>query len=134
MIMATVNQVVASKDAFAVLQQTIEAQVMEQLPRIVHSAIRKGVVAAGKAPAAAQEQEASDTTPKSNARPAEGGRCAKVWEALDSITKDKSGTVPTLQEVQKLARRKRWNANTARVQYYRWRSAQPQTQPAASAS
>lgn len=103
---------------------------MESLPRIVHSAIRKGVVAAAKAPSSTQDAEPGEASPKSTARPAEGGRCAKVWEALDKTAKER-GEVPTLQEVQKLARRKRWNANTARVQYYRWRSAQPQ--PAANA-
>jgi hypothetical protein len=129
-IMAALNQTVASKDAFAVLQRTIEAQVMEQLPRIVHSAIRKGVVAAAKGPAPAEANEATATAQEAVTRPVAGGLCAKVWDTLDSITKDKSGALPTLQEVQKLARRKRWNANTARVQYYRWRA----TQPAASAS
>lgn len=126
--MATIHQAVASKDAFAVLQQTIESTVSEQLSRIVHSAIRKGVVAAAKAPT----QEKAEAAPKqqaSTSRPADGGRCAKVWDALDSITKDQSGTPPTLQEVQKLARRKRWNANTARVQYYRWRAANVKPEP-----
>lgn len=64
-----------------------------------------------------------EAAPAQVARPVEGGRCAKVWDALDKAVKDK-GEAPTLQEVQKLAKRKRWNANTARVQYYRWKSAQ----------
>jgi hypothetical protein len=135
--MGTVNHRVASKDAFVILQQTIESKVLEDLKspleRIVHKAIREAVVEASRAPSElAANNETS--TPAASAgevsRPASGGACAKVWDALDSITKDKSGTIPTLQEVQKLARRKRWNANTARVQYYRWRSAQPQPQAA----
>jgi hypothetical protein len=136
--MGTLNQSVASKDAFVILQQTIESRVLEDLKtpleRIVHKAIREAVVAASQAPAeSANAAPAADAAPASEpavTRPVAGGQCAKVWDALDSITKDKSGTIPTLQEVQKLARRKRWNANTARVQYYRWRA----TQPAANAS
>lgn len=132
--MTTLNQATASRDAYQVLQKTIEANVLEELQgplaRIVHSAIRKGVVAASQTPAANEASEpASDA---SATRPVAGGLCAKVWDMLDKAVAEK-GEVPTLQEVQKLAKRRRWNANTARVQYYRWRSAQP-AQPAANAS
>lgn len=137
--MATLNQTAVSKDAFAVLQRTIESNVLEELreplARIVHGAIQKGVVAASQTPPVAVDptqpaKEAAQPTAQPAARPVEGGLCAKVWDALDKATVDAKGTLPTLQDVQKLAKRKRWNANTARVQYYRWRS----TQPAASAS
>lgn len=130
--MATLNEATASKDAFAVLQQTIESNVLEQLQgplsRIVHSAIRKGVIAASQTPAEAPS-EPTVVAEVQVTRPADGGLCAKVWDTLDKMLADKKA-IPSLQEVQKLAKRKRWNANTARVQYYRWRS----TQPAANAS
>lgn len=125
--MATLNQTNASKDAFAVLQRTIESNVLEELQgplsRIVHSAIRKGIVSAAKvAPAANESVEPAVV----QSRPAGSGLCAKVWDTLDKTAKD-TGKTPTLQEVQKLAKRKRWNANTARVQYYRWRAMQTST-------
>lgn len=130
--MDTLNQTVASRDAYQILQKTIEANVLEELQgplsRIVHSAIRKGVVAASQTPPAANEADEETSV----TRPVAGGLCAKVWDMLDKAVADK-GEVPTLQEVQKLAKRRRWNANTARVQYYRWRSAQP-TAANASAS
>lgn len=134
--MGTLNQTVASRDAYQILQKTIEANVLEELQgplsRIVHSAIRKGVVAASQAPAANEANESADAD-ASVTRPVAGGLCAKVWDMLDKTVAEK-GEVPTLQEVQKLAKRRRWNANTARVQYYRWRSAQPAQAATASAS
>jgi len=118
--MDTVNQ-----DAFVVLQKTIEANVLEQLQeplsRIVHSAIRKGVVAASQTPPETTEAVATE---QPVTRPAAGGLCAKVWDMLDK-TMAETSKLPSLQEIQKIGRRKRWNANTTRVQYYRWRSTQP---------
>lgn len=123
--MATLDQAAASKDAYAVLQRTIEANVLEQLQeplaKIVHSSVRKGIVAASQTPPTANDP--TEPVAQVNARPASDGICGKVWDTLDKTTKEK-GEAPTLQEVQKLAKRKRWNPNTARVQYYRWRSAQ----------
>lgn len=122
--MASLNQATASKDVLAVLQRTIEANVLEQLQepltRIVHRAIRRGVIVASQTPVEAGSEPAA-----TNGRPVAGGLCAKVWDTLDKAAEN-GGAIPSLQEIQKLAKRKRWNSNTARVQYYRWRSAHPQ--------
>jgi len=112
------NPNASGNDAFVILEQTIQSKVMEDLQaplaEIVHGAIRNAINVAS---------QSVPSEPKAVTRPAAGGRCAQVWETLDKTTSEK-GEAPTLQEVQKLAKRKRWNANTARVQYYRWRSAQ----------
>jgi hypothetical protein len=115
--MATLNQTVASKDAYATLRKAILEGLQAPLEDIVDGAIREAVGAVDKT-------DTSDTEPNEVTRPTAGGMCAKVWDMLDKTASEK-GAIPTLQEVQKLAKRRRLNSNTARVQYYRWRSAQP---------
>lgn len=53
---------------------------------------------------------------------ASGGVCQQVWEELDTIV-EKTNHTPSITEVRKLASKKKWNQNNARVEYYRWRKA-----------
>jgi hypothetical protein len=134
--MATQNQkgvAVDESDAglMELLEQTIHGRVLkeleEQLPNILHSAVRGAIVTASKEvpPRKGARRMASSTPPKTKtgSRPASGGRCAEVWDEMDKLVG--KGKTPTLQDVTKLAERKNWNSNTARIQFYRWRSAQP---------
>ncbi len=94
------------------LESTLHNQVLHDLQaplaRIVHSAVRKAILSAAGT---------NDTK-----RPVSGGRCARVWDVLDKERQD-TGAIPTLEHVRQLAKREHWNDNTARIQYYRWRSA-----------
>ena len=118
-----------------VLEQTIHAKVLkdlgEPLAEILHAAVREGIVAASKnaSPRVPQMMAPKvETKTKAVSRPAAGGRCAKVWSELDKLVG--KGKTPTLQDVTKLAQKKGMNGNTARIQFYRWRSA-TQAQPSA---
>ena len=107
------------------LEQTIHARVLKDLEdplaEIVHGAVRDAIVTASKN--VTLLSPASKKT-KSISRPVSGGRCAKVWDELDKLVSN--GKTPTLQDIQKLAKRKHFNGNTARIQFYRWRSATTQ--------
>jgi hypothetical protein len=112
------------------LEQTIYARALkdleDKLPEILHSAVKDGILTAAKnAPPRADAKPAATTQTKTKAvsRPASGGRCAQVWDELDKAVA--KGKTPTLQDVTKLAERKKWNGNTARIQFYRWKHAQP---------
>ncbi len=43
-----------------------------------------------------------------------------MWDKLDDLLV--GGTMPSLAQVRKLAKRQKWNENNARIEYYRWRS------------
>lgn len=93
-----------------VLERTIHARVLRELEEplavILHSAVRDAVTTAAHA--------------DSRRRPVPGGRCREVWDALDAV-QHITGELPSLQDARDLAKRKNWNENTARIQYYRWR-------------
>lgn len=118
-----------------VLEDTALAKIMEKLEgplqNIVHEAVHEAIVHATHAsgapinPAAlapsvpSRRQRAATKTAAS--RPKAGGLCDAVWKELDKH-REKRG-VPSLSDVQKLAKRKHWNPNNARVEYYNWRRA-----------
>jgi hypothetical protein len=95
-----------------VLEQTIHARVLKELDEplhnIIHSAVRDAVTTASNVPG----------------KPVAGGRCREVWDTLDALT-NITGEVPSLKATKELARRRNWNENTARIQYYRWRQERP---------
>ena len=101
------------------LENTLAGRVLKDLQdplnEIVHNAVRSAILVASKV------EEAPVKDRSTIARPAAGGRCAKVWDALDKMSEQKGGT-PSLQEVRKEAMRRRWNKSTATIQYYRWRN------------
>lgn len=109
----------ADEEVMKALENTFAGRVLKDLQgplnEIVHNAVRSAI-------RVASDEDASVTTDKSAiTRPAAGGRCAKVWDALDEMSK--AGSVPSLQDIRKEARRRRWNKSTATIQYYRWRNA-----------
>lgn len=118
----------ADQELVNLLKNTVQAKVLatleSALPRAVDEAVQSAIVEASRVP--------GETTPETptvklsgrtavTTRPKEGGVCAAVWEALDKM-RTEGGNVPTLEQVRKVAKRRRWNANNARIEYYRWRA------------
>lgn len=111
-----------------VLEQTVETEVLkrigEPLRAVVHEAVREAIVAAShiEAPAAQASAEEKSFAPASEARdphrPRAGGRCAAVWDELDRISGSKG--VPSLKQILSVGKRRRWNENNTRVEYYQW--------------
>ena len=50
-------------------------------------------------------------------RPSAGGLCRAVWDAMDDH-KDRSGNVPTTNDVRVMADKNNWNKNNAMIEYY----------------
>jgi len=100
------------------LEQSISKRVLEALQaplaEIVFGAVHNAI-ASGEAPAP-EDQSGSKFS-----RPVKGGRCAKIWDTLDKVSREQ-GAAPSLEEIRRLAKRRHWNINTARIQYYRWRA------------
>lgn len=113
--MATSKQ---DQELVSVLKNTIHAKVLENLDHIVDEAVQVAIVHASKVPEAPAMVLSGRTD---ISRPKEGGVCAAVWDTLDKMRADE-GNVPTLDKVRKVAKRRRWNANNARIEYYRWRA------------
>jgi hypothetical protein len=99
------------------LERAILDKVREGLPAVVHRAVTSAIVEASQTP---EEASAAPVT-REVRRPSNGGRCAKVWDTLDKLSDE--GHTPTLQEIKRLARRRKWNENNTRIEYYRWRGA-----------
>lgn len=95
------------------LLEKIEQNIYERLQGTLHDIVHKGVTSAIAG-------VAQPTAAKPLTRPASGGRCAAVWDKLDELKV--SGEVPTLKQIKKVARRRRWNENNTRIEYYRWRN------------
>ncbi len=51
-----------------------------------------------------------------------GQKVRAVWDTLDRMKS--AGQIPTIAEVRRIAAKRRWNGNTARVQFYLWKSNQ----------
>lgn len=100
------------------LEQEIVSEVLvgidANLKQSVHKAVRLAILRAVRSTPAKVTAAAAR-----NGRPSPGGRCAAVWDVLD-VAKEK-GEIPSLSEVRKIAKRRRWNANNARIEYYQWR-------------
>jgi hypothetical protein len=60
-------------------------------------------------------------------RPREGGLCAAVWAALDSM--HAAGVVPTAKDVRELATAKGWNQSNASIEFYQWKRFMGMSQP-----
>lgn len=54
-------------------------------------------------------------------QPTVGTVCREVWDELDRIRTEQSGTPPDSKQVKKLAEDKKWNANNASIEFYQWR-------------
>jgi hypothetical protein len=114
--MATGGKRVPADEALVhVLEHKIKENVMTGLDAAIDQAIKRAVKSAIVSAVATEPQPA----PKL-ARPAAGGRCAAVWETLDKLTAD-GKPLPTLNDMRKIGRRRRWNENNTRIEYYRWR-------------
>jgi hypothetical protein len=120
----------ADQELVNLLKNTVQAKVLATLeaalPGAVNEAVQSAIVEASRVPGEAPAPQAPAPMKLSGrtavaTRPKEGGVCAAVWEALDKVRAD-SGNVPTLDQVRKLAKRRKWNANNARIEYYRWRA------------
>ncbi len=119
--MATSNRNTAK--LVSLLRNTVEAQVLAKLQSAVHEAVGvaiDGVVVQASQlqamPAAAQSAEAQEA----DGRPVEGGRCRAIWDWLDHQAS--AGKDTTLAQMKRYAEKRSWNANTARIQFYRWRA------------
>lgn len=94
------------------------------LQRVVHKAVHEGVsevLAKSGVPildeVTAQGRQASEPAQ-------EGPRGEKVRAVWDELDRQAKRDVPTLAGIREAGKRKGWNANTTRVQFYRWRAAQ----------
>jgi hypothetical protein len=121
----------ADEEMVKTLEQTLVGRVLKglqgPLDEVVHNAVRSAILVAANSD--------NGATPKAKpeiSRPAAGGRCAKVWDTLDKMSAE--GDVPSLQQIRKEARRRRWNKSTATIQYYRWRNAHGITRNSAKPS
>lgn len=47
------------------------------------------------------------------------GRCAQVWKTLDGLYQQ--NRIPTVDDILRVGRRRRWNPNNTRTEYYAWR-------------
>lgn len=120
----------ADQELVNLLKNTVHAKVLatleSALPRAVDEAVQSAIVEAARVPGAEAPVAAAPTVKLSGrtavtTRPKEGGVCCAVWDALDKMRTD-SGSVPSLEQVRKVAKRRKWNANNARIEYYRWRA------------
>lgn len=94
----------SASEVLETLEQKICSTVIKQLEQPLAKAVHDAIATACKPP-----------------RRAAKGKCAQIWDTLDKqIAK---GAEPSLQDVHRIARRRHWNANTARIQYYKWRHA-----------
>lgn len=127
---SAVAVVTADEGIQKALENTLVGRALKRLEGPVTKLIHDAIEAAR-----AETLPESDSTDKAAviARPAAGGRCAKIWDALDRMSAD-SGSVPSLQQIRKVARQKRWNKSTATIQYYRWRNAHGITRASARAT
>lgn len=115
----------------AVLGSTLQAVVRQQLleslentltiklPKLVRAALKESAKATVHAPRAA----AKPATLPAVKRPQLGGKCAAVWDECDHMLA--AGTTPTLELIRKVGAKKHWNPNNTRIEFYRWRAAQP---------
>lgn len=85
---------------------------MGKLPGLVEEAVAKAVTSAA-APA-----QPHHTVHK---RPSKGGVCEAVWKELDAMYV--GGVVPSFAQILRVSKKKRWNENNTRVEYYNWRQA-----------
>jgi hypothetical protein len=100
---------------------------------------RKEVRAQAPAKAAGKAQHAPTAklavTPREQRngvkRPAAGGLCAAVWQALDQM--HAGGVTITAQAVRELATARNWNQSNASIEMYQWRKfmglSKPRTVP-----
>lgn len=109
----------------ALFTDVVQAKVLESLSSVVSTAVSEAInLAIGETLLPGEQPPLAEVVN----RPKAGGLCAAVWDELDR-NKEK-GQVLTLDQVRKLAKRKKWNANNARVEYYRWRAANGVTKQA----
>lgn len=92
------------------LEESAMRFLMGKLPALVEEAVAKAVVTAN-APA-------HHTVHR---RPSKGGVCEAVWVELDTMYAN--GVVPTFAQILRVSKKKRWNENNTRVEYYNWRQA-----------
>lgn len=87
------------------VESSVVADLNKNLPRIIRDSVARAM-----------------SITSAQKRPSDGTKCATVWSELDQLMKQKD-EIPSLSEIQQIARRKRWNLNNTRVEYYNWRKA-----------
>lgn len=103
------NTVTATK----LIKGTVKRSLIEALEQTLDIEIPKALREALKADAARHRPAAPALTTRAP------GKCAAIWAELDRLRA--AGKNPELDDVRKLGVRKRWNENTTRIQFYRWR-------------
>lgn len=115
--MASVNQ--ANQNALA---QAIKQQVMDKLEQtldiVISKEMRNALLKA--TPSRTVHKRPADvavTAPN-------GEKCAAIWHELDRLKA--AGKETDLEGIRKIGAKKGWNEHTTRIQFYRWRHAQPE--------
>lgn len=116
-----VNVAAVTPELVQALEHTIKGQVFDLLEQTLDIAIPKAVREALKVQPATPHAQPAPVQASEVKRPAPGGRCAAVWDALDQMRA--KGKHPKLEDIQKVAGRHRWNENNTRIEFYRWRHA-----------
>lgn len=98
--------------------ERLERKILEKFQGNLHETLHEALTSTQDVGAVVEQPKEQQGSAKIK-QPAPGGACADIWAALDKIAK--SGTNPSLEAVRKMAKRRSWNAHTARVQFYRWR-------------
>lgn len=105
--------------------RTLEAKVLRKLKRSLSEAVHEAVrELANDPPSLPKGKHASDKERPSRrgvTRPLPGGLCDAVWAELDKIYARRKKAPPTLHEILEIGRKKGWNTNNTRVEYYCWR-------------
>mgnify|MGYP003397738038 CR=1 FL=1 len=89
-------------------------RIEEPLRTVVQDAVKEAITTASKI-----ESEDKQPLKAEQQRPKTGGRCAAVWDELDKLNKNQK--VPSLKQIITVGKRKKWNENNTRVEYYQWR-------------
>ena len=92
----------------AELEQMVLSRIMEALPKLIHSAIHKGV-----------SYTPSRKTVNGVTEPARNTKCGQIWQELDLLVV--AGVQPTLNQIQRLGAAHGWNANNTKTEYYAWK-------------
>jgi hypothetical protein len=102
------------------LEQAVLRSIRSNLKSLVHKAILEVIESEVKeGPEQPKDRSKEDRQVRNYVRyPKPGGRCHAVWMELDKLGEQDGADLPAILKV---AKKKGWNINNTRVEFYRWR-------------